>query len=224
VAGNYTAPVQSLIDELGRLPGIGPKSAQRIAFHLLKVPADDVARLAHAITDAKARVRFCERCFNIADDVLCPICSDDTRDSSVLCVVEESRDIVAIERTGEFRGRYHVLLGAMSPLEGIGPEQLKIRELVARIDPEGVQEIILCTNPNTEGEVTAMYLARLLKPIGLTVTRIASGLPVGGDLEYADELTLGRALRRMAASPWPPPPHSAPRRCRRRAARARAAA
>jgi recombination protein RecR len=194
MAGNYTAPVQSLIDELGRLPGIGPKSAQRIAFHLLKVPADDVARLAHAITDAKARVRFCERCFNVADDVLCPICNDDTRDSSVLCVVEESRDIVAIERTGEFRGRYHVLLGAMSPLEGIGPEQLKIRELVARIDPEGVQEIILCTNPNTEGEVTAMYLARLLKPIGLSVTRIASGLPVGGDLEYADELTLGRAL------------------------------
>jgi recombination protein RecR len=194
MAGNYTAPVQSLIDELGRLPGIGPKSAQRIAFHLLKVPADDVARLAHAITEAKARVRFCERCFNIADDVLCPICNDDTRDSSVLCVVEESRDIVAIERTGEFRGRYHVLLGAMSPLEGIGPEQLKIRELVARIDPEGVEEIILCTNPNTEGEVTAMYLARLLKPIGLTVTRIASGLPVGGDLEYADELTLGRAL------------------------------
>ena len=194
MAGNYTAPVQSLIDELGRLPGIGPKSAQRIAFHLLKVPADDVARLAHAITEAKSRVRFCERCFNVADDVLCPICDDDTRDSSVLCVVEESRDIVAIERTGEFRGRYHVLLGAMSPLEGIGPEQLKIRELVARIDPEGVQEIILCTNPNTEGEVTAMYLARLLKPIGLTVTRIASGLPVGGDLEYADELTLGRAL------------------------------
>ncbi len=194
MAGNYTAPVQSLIDELGRLPGIGPKSAQRIAFHLLKVPVDDATRLAFAITDAKARVRFCERCFNVADDVLCPICNDDTRDSSMLCVVEESRDIVAIERTGEFRGRYHVLLGAMSPLEGIGPEQLKIRELVARIDPEGVQEIILCTNPNTEGEVTAMYLARLLKPIGLTVTRIASGLPVGGDLEYADELTLGRAI------------------------------
>jgi recombination protein RecR len=194
MAGNYTAPVQALIDELGRLPGIGPKSAQRIAFHLLKVPVDDATRLAHAITEAKARVRFCERCFNVADDVLCPICNDDTRDSSVLCVVEESRDIVAIERTGEFRGRYHVLLGAMSPLEGVGPEQLKIRELVARIDPEGVQEIILCTNPNTEGEVTAMYLARLLKPIGLTVTRIASGLPVGGDLEYADELTLGRAL------------------------------
>ena len=194
MSGNYTAPVQSLIDELGRLPGIGPKSAQRIAFHLLKVPTEDATRLAHAITEAKARVRFCERCFNVADDVLCPICNDDARDSSMLCVVEESRDIVAIERTGEFTGRYHVLLGAMSPLEGIGPEQLKIRELVARIDPEGVQEIILCTNPNTEGEVTAMYLARLLKPIGLTVSRIASGLPVGGDLEYADELTLGRAL------------------------------
>ena len=194
MAGTYTAPVQTLIDELGRLPGVGPKSAQRIAFHLLKIPADDVARLATAISDAKARVRFCERCFNVADDTLCPICSDDARDATVVCVVEESRDIVAIERTGEFRGRYHVLLGAMSPLEGIGPEQLKVRELVARIEPEGIEEIILCTNPNTEGEVTAMYLARLLKPIGLNVTRIASGLPVGGDLEYADELTLGRAL------------------------------
>ena len=194
MASNYTPPVQVLIDELGRLPGIGPKSAQRIAFHLLKVPADDAARLAHAISDAKARVRFCERCFNVSEGSLCPICSDEGRDSSILCVVEESRDIVAVEKTGEFRGRYHVLLGAMSPLEGIGPEQLKIRELVARIEPEGVEEIILCTNPNTEGEVTAMYLARLLKPIGLKVTRIASGLPVGGDLEYADELTLGRAL------------------------------
>jgi recombination protein RecR len=194
MAGNYTAPVQVLIDELGRLPGIGPKSAQRIAFHLLKVPAEDATRLAFAITDAKARVRFCERCFNVAEGSLCPICSDDGRSSSMVCVVEESRDIVAIEKTGEFKGRYHVLLGAMSPLEGIGPEHLKIRELVARIEPEGIEEIILCTNPNTEGEVTAMYLARLLKPIGLTVTRIASGLPVGGDLEYADELTLGRAI------------------------------
>ena len=194
MAGNYTAPVQVLIDELGRLPGIGPKSAQRIAFHLLKVPTEDATRLAFAITDAKARVRFCERCFNVSEDALCPICNDDARDTSKVCVVEESRDIVAIEKTGEFRGRYHVLLGAMSPLEGIGPEQLKIRELIARIEPEGIEEIILCTNPNTEGEVTAMYLARLLKPIGLTVTRIASGLPVGGDLEYADELTLGRAL------------------------------
>ncbi len=194
MASAYTQPVQSLIDELGRLPGIGPKSAQRIAFHLLKIPADDVNRLAHAITDAKARVRFCERCFNVAEDRWCPICQDEGRDPSLLCVVEESRDIVALEKTGEFRGRYHVLLGAMSPLEGIGPEQLKVRELVARLEPEGVTEVILCTNPNTEGEVTAMYLARLLKPLGLTVTRIASGLPVGGDLEYADELTLGRAL------------------------------
>lgn len=194
MSSTYTQPVQTLIDELGRLPGVGPKSAQRIAFHLLKIPVDDVERLAAAIGDAKARTRFCERCFNVADDVLCPICQDEGRDSTQLCVVEESRDIVALEKTGEFRGRYHVLLGAMSPLEGIGPEQLKIRELVARIEPEGVEEIILCTNPNTEGEVTAMYLARLLKPIGLTVSRIASGLPVGGDLEYADELTLGRAL------------------------------
>jgi recombination protein RecR len=191
---SYTTPVQVLIDELGRLPGIGPKSAQRIAFHLLKVPADEVARLAHALTDAKAKVRFCDRCWNIADDVLCPICSDDRRDSTVVCVVEEARDIVAIERTGEFRGRYHVLLGAMSPLEGIGPEQLKVKELFARLEPEHVQEVILCTNPNTEGEVTAMYLARMLQPFGVRVTRIASGLPVGGDLEYADELTLGRAL------------------------------
>mgnify|MGYP001812805267 CR=1 FL=1 len=194
MANTYTAPVQTLIDELGRLPGVGPKSAQRIAFHLLKIPADDVNRLAEAIRIAKAKVRFCERCFNVAEDALCPICNDDSRDPTLVCVVEESRDIVAIEKTGEFRGRYHVLLGAMSPLEGIGPEQLKIRELVSRIGPEGIEEIILCTNPNTEGEVTAMYLARLLKPIGLTVTRIASGLPVGGDLEYADELTLGRAL------------------------------
>ena len=194
MAQTYTPPVQALIDELGRLPGIGPKSAQRIAFHLLKIPDDDANRLAHAIREAKERVRFCERCFNVAEDTLCGFCQDDRRDSSIICVVEESRDIVAVEKTGEFRGRYHVLLGAMSPLEGIGPEQLKIRELLNRLGPEGVEEVIVCTNPNTEGEVTAMYLARLLKPLGLTVTRIASGLPVGGDLEYADELTLGRAL------------------------------
>lgn len=194
MAAVYTTPVQILIDELGRLPGIGPKSAQRIAFHLLKTSTDDVHRLAAALTDAKARVRFCSRCWNIADDELCPICADDRRDTTVMCVVEESRDIVAIERTGEFRGRYHVLLGAMSPLDGIGPEQLKVKELFARIEPEGVEEVILCTNPNTEGEVTAMYLARMLKPFGVRITRIASGLPVGGDLEYADELTLGRAL------------------------------
>lgn len=155
----YTQPVQTLIDELGRMPGVGPKSAQRIAFHLLKIPADDVARLALSITDAKARVRFCTRCWNFAEGELCPICLDDRRDSTVLCVVEESRDIISIEKTGEFTGRYHVLLGAMNPLDGVGPEQLKMKELFARIEPEDVQEVILCTNPNTEGEVTAMYIA-----------------------------------------------------------------
>ena len=190
----YTQPVQALIDELGRLPGIGPKSAQRIAFHLLKLPTDDVTRLSMAISDAKARVRFCARCWNFADGELCPICLDDRRDATTLCVVEEARDIISIEKTGEFRGRYHVLLGAMSPLDGIGPEQLKMKDLFARLEPEGVQEVIVCTNPNTEGEVTALYLARMLRPFGIRVTRIASGLPVGGDLEYADELTLGRAL------------------------------
>jgi recombination protein RecR len=194
MAAVYTPPVQTLIDELGKLPGVGPKSAQRIAFHLLKIPADDVARLATAIAEAKAKVRFCNRCWNVAEGELCPICQDDRRDPTVLCVVEESRDIVAIEKTGEFRGRYHVLLGVMSPLEGIGPEQLKMKELFARLEPEGVQEVILCTNPNTEGEVTAMYIARMMKPFGIRTTRIASGLPVGGDLEYADELTLGRAI------------------------------
>ena len=186
--------MQALIDALGRLPGVGPKGAQRIAFHLLKSDSVDVERLAHSITEAKALVRFCDRCFNFSDGPICRICDDDRRDGSMLCVVEESRDVIAIEKTGEFRGRYHVLLGAMNPLEGIGPEQLKIRELLARPDTEGVNEVILCTNPNTGGDVTAMYLARLLKPLGLRITRIASGLPVGGDLEYADELTLGRAL------------------------------
>jgi recombination protein RecR len=191
---NYAAPVQALIDELGRLPGIGPKSAQRIAFHLLKLPADDAHRLARAITEAKARVVFCQRCFNVSEHELCAICTDSRRDHSIVCVVEEARDIVAVEKTGEYHGRYHVLLGAINPIEGIGPEQLKIKELLGRLEPEEVSEIILCTNPNIEGEATAMYLARLLKPLGLHVTRIASGLPVGGDLEYADELTLGRAL------------------------------
>ena len=190
----YAPPVQALIDELGRLPGIGPKSAQRIAFHLLKLPADDATRLARAITEAKARVRFCERCWNVAEEDECGICRDDQRDTRQVCVVEEARDIVALERTGEFRGRYHVLLGAISPIDGIGPEQLKVRELLVRLEPEGVEEVILCTNPNVEGEATALYLARLLKPLGVRVTRLASGLPVGGDLEYADELTLGRAL------------------------------
>ena len=190
----YAGPVQTLIDELGRLPGIGPKSAQRIAFHLLKLPAEDAARLAHAIEEAKARVTFCTRCFNVSEGSECAICGDSRRDTTIVCVVEEPRDIVAVEKTGEFKGRYHVLQGAISPIEGIGPEQLRVRELLTRLEPEGVTEVILATNPNIEGEATAMYLARLLKPLGLRVTRIASGLPVGGDLEYADELTLGRAL------------------------------
>ena len=194
MAASYTIPVQVLIDQLGRMPGIGPKSAQRIAFHLLKLPAEDVERLAGAITDAKAKVRFCSQCFNFAEDVLCPICADPRRDPTVLCVVEESSDIIALERTGEFHGRYHVLLGVMNPIDGIGPEQLKIRELVMRLSSEEITEVIVCTNPNTEGEVTASYLGRLLKPFNIRVTRPASGLPVGGDLEYADELTLGRAI------------------------------
>jgi recombination protein RecR len=194
VASPFEGPVQSLVDELGRLPGIGPKSAQRIAFYLLKAAPEDAKRLARAVVEAKERVSWCRRCFNFAEGELCVYCRDDRRDSTLLCVVEEPRDIVAVERTQEYRGRYHVLLGAISPIEGIGPEQLKIRELLARVNDEGVKEVILATNPNIEGEATAMYLARLLKPLGLRVTRIASGLPVGGDLEYADEVTLGRAL------------------------------
>ncbi len=190
----YTGPLQALIDELGRLPGIGPKSAQRIAFHLLKVPSEDALRLADAVVTMKERTTVCTRCFNVAEGELCGVCGDPARDGSVLCVVEDPRDIVAVEKTREFRGRYHVLHGALNPIEGVGPDQLKVRELLARLDPEGVQEVILCTNPNIEGETTAMYLARLLHPLGVKVTRIASGLPVGGDLEYADELTLGRAL------------------------------
>ena len=186
--------MQALIDALSRLPGIGPKSAQRIAFYLIKSEDRDVEHLSDAITKAKATVRFCERCSNFAETTLCHFCSDDRRDSTTICVVEESRDVVAIEKTGEFRGRYHVLLGAINPLDGVGPEQLKIRELIVRIEPESVKEVILCINPNTEGDVTSMYLARILRPLGVKVTRIASGLPVGGDLEYADELTLGRAL------------------------------
>jgi recombination protein RecR len=190
----YEAAVQSLIDELGRLPGVGPKSAQRIAYYLLKAPPEDANRLARSITEAKARITWCRRCFNMAEGELCTYCRDDRRDPALLCVVEEPRDIVAVERTHEFQGRYHVLQGAISPIEGIGPEQLRIKELVRRIGEEGVREVILATNPNTEGEATAMYLARLLKPLEVRITRIASGLPVGGDLEYADEVTLGRAL------------------------------
>ena len=194
----YAGPVQELIDELGRLPGIGPKSAQRIAFYILKLPREDAERLARAVSAAKEKVSFCRRCFNVAEgasgEAECAICTDANRDAAVICVVEEPRDIVAVEKTQEFRGRYHVLQGAISPIEGVGPDQLRVKELLARLDGEGVREVILCTNPNIEGEATAMYLARLLKPLGLKVTRIASGLPVGGDLEYADEITLGRAL------------------------------
>jgi recombination protein RecR len=194
VSSVYEGPVQALVDELGRLPGVGPKSAQRIAFYLLKAAPEDANRLARAIVEAKERVSFCRRCFNIAEGELCAYCRDERRDAAVLCVVEDPRDIVALERTNEFRGRYHVLQGAISPIEGIGPEQLRIRELLARVPDEGVKEVILATNPNIEGEATAMYLTKLLHPLGLTVTRIASGLPVGGDLEYADPVTLGRAL------------------------------
>ncbi len=191
----YADAVQAVIDELGRLPGVGPKSAQRLAFHLMKLPVEDTSRLTAAIDEMKARVRFCDRCFNVAEAEFCPVCADDRRDQSILCVVEDPRDIVAVERTGEFGGRYHVLGGAISPIEGVGPDQLRTRELLARLEPEGVTEVILATNPNIEGEATAMYLPRLLGPLGLVVTKIASGLPVGGDLEYADELTLGRALK-----------------------------
>ena len=194
MASPYEGPVQALIDELGRLPGVGPKSAQRIAFYLLKAAPEDANRLARSITEAKDRVTWCRRCFNLAEGELCIYCRDERRDPTVLCVVEEPRDIVAVERTHEFNGRYHVLQGAISPIEGIGPEQLRVKELVRRVGDENVTEVILATNPNIEGEATAMYLAKLLKPLGLRVTRLASGLPVGGDLEYADEVTLGRAL------------------------------
>jgi recombination protein RecR len=190
----YEGAVQDLIDELGRLPGVGPKSAQRIAFHLLQVEVTDAQRLADAITRAKATVRFCTICWNIAESEECRICRDERRDGSVLCVVEESRDVIAIERTREYRGRYHVLGGAISPIDGIGPEELHIKELLARLDGEPVSELILAMNPNVEGEATASYLSRLLTPLGVRVTRLASGLPVGGDLDYADEVTLGRAF------------------------------
>ncbi|HEY3723130.1 MAG TPA: recombination mediator RecR [Acidimicrobiia bacterium] len=194
MASFYEGPVQRLVDELGRLPGIGPKSAQRIAYYLLKVAPEDARRLAAAIVEVKEKISWCRRCFNIAEGEECSICRDPRRDTTLLCVVEEPRDIVAIERTQEFRGRYHVLQGTISPIEGIGPDQLRVKELLVRIPAEGVEETILATNPNTDGEVTAMYLAKVLTPLGVKVTRIASGLPVGGDLEYADEVTLGRAL------------------------------
>ncbi len=190
----YEGAVQSLIDELGRLPGVGPKSAQRIAFHILNADAADMARLANAISTVKTSVSFCEECGNVSETKLCTICRDERRDPSVLCVVEESKDVVAIERTRSFTGRYHVLGGAINPLAGVGPEQLRIRELVSRLADERIQEIILAMDPNLEGEATATYLSRMLVPLGVRLSRLASGLPVGGDLEYADEITLGRAL------------------------------
>jgi len=200
----FAGPIQDLIDELARLPGIGPKSAQRVAFHLLKLEPEDARRLADVIREVKEKVRLCDVCFNVTDQELCEYCRDSRRDRSVICVVQEPPDIVAIERTREYRGLYHVLQGAISPIDGIGPEDLRIAELLARLKPgadgtvhgDGVEvkEVIIATNPNTEGGATAMYLARLLGPLGVDVTRPASGLPVGGDLEYADEVTLGRAL------------------------------
>ena len=190
----YEGAVQDLIDELGRLPGIGPKSAQRIAFHLLAAEPADVGRLAAALQRVKDEVKFCKTCGNVAEAEQCRICLDPRRDETAICVVEEPKDVVAIERTREFRGRYHVLGGAISPIEGIGPDDLRVRELLQRLQDGAITELILATDPNLEGEATATYLARLIKPMGLRVTRLASGLPVGGDLEYADEVTLGRAF------------------------------
>jgi recombination protein RecR len=190
----YEGAVQDLIDELGRLPGVGPKSAQRIAFHLLATEADDVERLAATLIRVKNEVKFCSICGNVAEAEVCRICNDPRRDPSIICVVEEPKDVVAVERTREFRGRYHVLGGAISPIDGVGPDDLRIRELLGRLRDGVVTELILATDPNLEGEATATYLARMLNPMGLTVTRLASGLPVGGDLEYADEVTLGRAF------------------------------
>ena len=190
----YQGAVQDLIDELGRLPGIGPKSAQRIAFHMLEADREDMLRLADAIRTVKDRVRLCSVCFNVSEDEVCSLCRDERRDRSQICVVEESQDVMAMERTRAFRGRYHVLGGAINPIAGIGPEQLHVRELLTRLQDEAVQEVILATDPNLEGEATATYLGRLLGATGIRVTRLASGLPVGGDLEYADEVTLGRAF------------------------------
>ncbi len=190
----YEGVVQDLIDELGRLPGVGPKSAQRIAFHLLQADPVDVRRLADVLIEVKAKVQFCTVCGNVSEDEQCRICRDPRRDPSVLCVVEEYKDVVAIERTREYRGRYHVLGGAISPIDGIGPDQLRVRELMTRLADGVVSEVILATDPNLEGEATATYLTRMLRVLDLRVTRLASGLPVGGDLEYADEVTLGRAF------------------------------
>lgn len=190
----YEGAVQDLIDELGRLPGIGPKSAQRVAFHILEADTEDMRRLAEAIVTVKERVKFCEICFNVSEESTCRICQDPRRDETVICVVEESKDVMAIERTRSFRGKYHVLGGAINPIAGIGPDQLHIRELLNRLSDEKVQEVIIATDPNLEGEATATYLVRMLGAVGITLTRLASGLPVGGDLEYADDVTLGRAF------------------------------
>jgi recombination protein RecR len=190
----YEGPIQDLVDELARLPGIGPKSAQRLAFYIVKAPAEDARRLAEAIIGAKEKVRFCRECFSVAEGDLCRICRDQSRDSTLICVVEEPKDQAAVEKAGVIKGRYHVLGGAISPLEGIGPDDLRVQELLDRVERNGVREVIIATNPNLEGNATAMYVAALLKPIGVKVTRLASGLPVGGDLEYADEVTLGQAL------------------------------
>ena len=190
----YPEAVARLIEALQKLPGVGPKSAQRMTFFLLKRPADEVGELSAALTALKTRIVHCSRCFNVTEEDPCRICGDPARDARSLCVVEEPNDLLAVERTGEFKGRYHVLMGALSPLDGVGPEDIRVRELLHRLDGEGLDEVILATNPSVEGEATAIYLAKLLKPLGLRVTRIARGLPVGGDLEYADEVTLSKAL------------------------------
>ena len=190
----YEGIIQDLIDELGRLPGVGPKSAQRIAFHIIQSDRIDVSRLAEVLKTVKERVKFCATCGNISEEQLCRICRDPKRDNGLICVVEESKDVIAIEKTREFKGRYHVLGGAISPIDGIGPESLRIKELMSRLSQTEITEIIIATDPNLEGEATATYLTRLIKPMGIKVSRLASGLPVGGDLEYADEVTLGRAF------------------------------
>jgi len=190
----YPPSVGRLVEALQRLPGIGPKTAQRLTFHLLKQPEGAVRELADALVDLKTRAVHCSRCFNVTEEDPCRICANPSRDPAMMCVVEEPNDLLAMERTGEYRGRYHVLLGALSPLEGIGPDELKVRELLGRVETDSVREVILATNPNVEGDATAIYLAKLLRPLGVRVTRIARGLPVGGDLEYADEVTLARAL------------------------------
>ena len=190
----YEGAIQDLIDELGRLPGIGPKSAQRIAFHIIQSEKVDISRLVEVLRTVKEKVKFCKECGNLSEEELCLICRDPRREKSLICVVEESKDVIAIEKTREFKGKYHVLGGAISPIDGIGPENLRIKELLTRLQSSEIDEVIIATDPNLEGEATATYLSRLLKPIGIKVSRLASGLPVGGDLEYADEVTLGRAF------------------------------